>query len=298
MCDETPPPRASKTVRQSKLTTHYQVIPRDVNAEGVLHGGALMFHIDSVATMCAFRHARSSIATVKVQHVDFFVPVFTGDILVFHASVNAAFRSSMEVGVRVESEHPHTGHVRHVATAFITFVGLDERGIPRRVPLIVPESAQERTRMAQAAQRAAFGKLQRDIAMPARQLTFRIWGEPLVRLSLSARRPFPWTTLPDFLSMTATSNGAVCFTFESDVPEALRAQEMERYSCFELMTSSLPHAQWRMGNCIALLGTRRIPALSLMHKSHNYLLVPETEREKAQRHLTRAGHTVAPHSVR
>ncbi len=298
MRDETSPPRESKTVRQSKLSTQYQVIPRDANAEGVLHGGTLMFHIDSVATMCAFRHARCSIATVKVQRLDFFEPVFTGNILLLHASVNAAFRSSMEVGVRVEAEHPHTGLVRHVASAFLTFVGVDDHGIPRHVPRITPESAQERTRMAQAAQRAAFGKLQRAAGMPARLLTFQMWSEPLVRLALPANAPFPWEVIPDFLHLSAAGSGVVCFVPERDVPETLREQGTERYTCFELVTPSLPHPQWRMGNCVALLGAGRIRALSLMHKLRNYVLVPEGEREKAQRHLSRAGHTIAPHSFR
>ena len=46
----------------------------------------------------------------------------------------------MEVGVKIESENPFSGETRHTASAYLTFVSLDEAGKPTEVPDIIPET--------------------------------------------------------------------------------------------------------------------------------------------------------------
>jgi acyl-CoA hydrolase len=81
----------------------------------------------------------------------FLEPIHIGELVTFTASVNAAWRTSMEVGVRVESEQPREGALRHTNTAYLTMVALDEDGRPAAVPPLeaVSEDEQRREREAQ-----------------------------------------------------------------------------------------------------------------------------------------------------
>jgi acyl-CoA hydrolase len=89
-------------------------------------------------------------------------PVFVGQLLTVKATVNAAWRSSMEVGVRVESENVRTGEVLHTSTAYLTMVALDDEGSPTGVPPIAPETPEE-------ARRAREAQLRRDTRLSERQ---------------------------------------------------------------------------------------------------------------------------------
>ncbi len=110
----------------------------DANALGTIHGGTVMKLVDEVAAIAALRHARRPAVTVGVDRMTFLVPIHVGELATFSATVNAAWRTSMEVGVRVEAENPRTGEVRHTSTAYVTMVALGDDGRPVPIPPLVP----------------------------------------------------------------------------------------------------------------------------------------------------------------
>jgi acyl-CoA hydrolase len=95
------------------------------------------------------------VVTVGLDRMTFMVPIHVGELVTFRATVNAAWRTSMEVGVRVDAEHPRTGVVRHTTSAYLTMVALDEEGRPAAVPELVPETPAEERRMREAELRRA-----------------------------------------------------------------------------------------------------------------------------------------------
>jgi acyl-CoA hydrolase len=124
--------------------------PEDANPLGNVHGGVVMKHVDTAAGVVAIRHARRIAVTASIDRLDFHNPVFIGNLLILKASVNLVGRTSMEVGVRVEAENPLTGEVRHTASAYLTFVALDEKGRPASVPPLICETDEEKLRNRQA----------------------------------------------------------------------------------------------------------------------------------------------------
>jgi len=122
----------------------------DANTAGNVHGGVIMHLCDEVAGIAAVRHSGMRVVTVAMDRMTFVHPVFVGALLTVRASVNAAWHTSMEVGVRVESEHVRTGEVAHTSTAYLTMVALDDEGRPAQVPAIRPESPDEQRRAREA----------------------------------------------------------------------------------------------------------------------------------------------------
>ena len=121
------------------------ILPNDTNTLGNLLGGRLMHFIDLVAAMAAYRHSRTHVVTASMDHIDFIAPVHVGDLLILKSSVNRAFNTSMEVGVKVWVENTIAGIHRHVASAYLTFVAIDSQGRRVPVPQLTPETeAQQR----------------------------------------------------------------------------------------------------------------------------------------------------------
>lgn len=112
-----------------------------------------MAWIDIAAAMAAGRHARRSVVTASIDALHFLAPVKLGHFVHIRASVNFTSRTSMEVGVRVESENPLTGEMTHTSTAYTTFVALDENGKPVGVPQIDPKTDAEKRRFEAAKKR-------------------------------------------------------------------------------------------------------------------------------------------------
>ncbi|MCC7442810.1 MAG: acyl-CoA thioesterase [Bdellovibrionales bacterium] len=129
------------------------VLPSHTNAIGTIFGGTVMSWIDIAAAIAAGRHARKVVVTASIDALHFVAPVKKGYVVHIQASVNYAWRTSMEVGVKVTSEHPLTGERLHTATAYTTFVALDDNGRPTPVPPVLPESAEEKRRYAEAQKR-------------------------------------------------------------------------------------------------------------------------------------------------
>ncbi|MGB7189100.1 MAG: acyl-CoA thioesterase [Acidobacteriaceae bacterium] len=123
---------------QSEMTE--LILPNDTNTLGNLLGGRLMHFIDLVGAMAAYRHARTHVVTASMDHIDFIAPVHVGDLLILKSSVNRAFNTSMEVGVKVWVENTIAGMHRHVASAYLTFVAIDSQGRRVPVPQLRPET--------------------------------------------------------------------------------------------------------------------------------------------------------------
>ncbi len=143
-----------KTVRQSQVIMHELVLPNDTNLLGNILGGRVMHLMDICAAMSAYKHARRPVVTASVDHLDFLAPAKKGDIVILKSSVNYVHKTSMEVGVRIEAETPLTGEVRHTATAYLTFVALDDNKKPVLIPSLLPESDKEIYRFQEGEKRA------------------------------------------------------------------------------------------------------------------------------------------------
>lgn len=155
----------AKKVSESSAVTVLPMTPQDANVAGNVHGGVIMKLIDEVGGIVAVRYARSNAVTASVDKIDFFHPVFIGDVLTLRASLNLVGKTSMEVGVRVEAENPLTGETRHTASAFLTYVALDRNGRPMEMaPLILEtEEDKRRNRDAQARREVRLrGRIKKD----------------------------------------------------------------------------------------------------------------------------------------
>ena len=118
----------------------------DANTSGNVHGGVIMHLCDEVAGIAAVRHSGLRVVTAAMDRMTFLHPVYVGNLLTVKATVNAAWRSSMEVGVRVEAEDVPTGEATHTSTAYLTMVALDEDGRPAAGPGVAPETPDEQRR--------------------------------------------------------------------------------------------------------------------------------------------------------
>jgi acyl-CoA hydrolase len=127
----------------------------DANSAGNVHGGTVMKLADEVAGLAAIKHSRRRVVTAGMDRMNFLVPIHIGELVTFSACVNAAWRSSMEVGVRVESENPLSGEVRHTNTAYLTMVALDDEGRPAPVPPLLATTPDEQRRQREAELRRA-----------------------------------------------------------------------------------------------------------------------------------------------
>jgi acyl-CoA hydrolase len=141
----------SKTVAQSAIQHQvYKVFPNDLNANQTVFGGFVMAHLDRIASVVAERHSSHTCVTASVDALHFLAPAHAGDVLIAQSSINRAWRSSMEIGVRVCAEAPFTGKRKHIVSAYFTFVAVDADGKPVSVPAIIPETAIEKRRYADA----------------------------------------------------------------------------------------------------------------------------------------------------
>ncbi|HZO58075.1 MAG TPA: acyl-CoA thioesterase [Solirubrobacterales bacterium] len=135
--------------KSQALLIRWMGIP-DANTAGFVHGGTVMKMCDEAAGIAAVKHSRCRVVTAAIDRMTYLTPVYVGQLLSCRASVNAVWRTSMEVGVRVESEDPRTGEVLHTSTAYLTMVAVGDDGKPVAVPPIVAESDDERRREREA----------------------------------------------------------------------------------------------------------------------------------------------------
>ena len=149
---------APRTVAESQSEMAEVVLPNDANPLGNLLGGRLMHFIDIAGAMAAHRHARSYVVTASMDHIDFLAPVHVGDLLILRSSVNRAFHTSMEVGVKCWVENYMSGTRRHISSAYLTFVAVDSRGRRISVPPVIAETEEQKHRYEDAGRRRELRK--------------------------------------------------------------------------------------------------------------------------------------------
>ncbi len=142
-----PAPRAASD-SESRLV-RWMGIP-DANSAGSIHGGTVMRFVDEAASLAAIKHSGCRVVTAGMDRMTFIHPVYVGELLSCAATVNAVWRTSMEVGVRVEAENPYERDRRHTSTAYLTMVALDQEGNPTAVPPLIAESEHEQRRQREA----------------------------------------------------------------------------------------------------------------------------------------------------
>lgn len=148
---------ASKTVSESTVSLSHLMLPQDANPAGNVHGGVIMKYIDNAAVVVAVRHSRAISVTASIDQLDFYVPMHVGELLTLTASLNFVGKTSMEIGVRVEGENLLTGDIKHVATAYLTFVALFDKNAPvRQVPDLILETDDQKRRNEEAKERRTF----------------------------------------------------------------------------------------------------------------------------------------------
>ncbi|HLH09463.1 MAG TPA: acyl-CoA thioesterase [Terriglobales bacterium] len=151
-----------KTVRESASEMIELVLPNDANPLGNLLGGRLMHWIDLAGALAAHRHSRAHVVTASIDHLDFVTPVHVGDMVILQSSVNRAFHTSMEVGVRAIVENYISGTHRHVSSAYLTFVAVDKSGRRIQVPPLTPETEEEKRRYEDAGHRREIRRAERE----------------------------------------------------------------------------------------------------------------------------------------
>jgi acyl-CoA hydrolase len=148
-----PSGRPGRPVRDSQYETGEIMMPQHANNLGHVFGGVVLGMMDKCAAVAAIRHAHSSCVTASIDRVDFREPIHVGDLVIMKASVNYVGRTSMEVGVRVETEDMISGVRRHTNSCYLTFVAVNRTGRPVEVPPVIPETPDEIRRYRAAQER-------------------------------------------------------------------------------------------------------------------------------------------------
>jgi acyl-CoA hydrolase len=141
----------------------------DANAAGFVHGGAVMRMCDEAAGIAAIRHSGIRVVTAAMDRMTFERPIRIAELVTCRAQVNAAWNTSMEVGVRVEAENPRSGEIHHTSTAYLTMVAIDEEGNPSQVPPLLPQSEEELRRNREAELRRANRLAEREQILGGRR---------------------------------------------------------------------------------------------------------------------------------
>lgn len=152
----------TRIVKQSRCYKTARVFPTDVNNHNTLFGGKLMAYIDDIASIAASKHSRSSVVTASTDSVDFLLPIRPSDAVCLESFVTWTGKSSMEVFVKVIKEDLKSGERTIAATAFLTFVALDENNKPAAVLQVVPETEEEQRLHQTAVNRAEMRKKRRE----------------------------------------------------------------------------------------------------------------------------------------
>lgn len=125
-------------------------MPTDANVLGNVFGGAIMRYMDEIAAIVAWRHAGTNVVTASIDRMNFYAPVYVGNLLILKATVNYVGTTSMEIGVRIEAQDPTTRKGTHTGSCYLTYVALDENGKPTPIPPILVTTPDEKRRFKQA----------------------------------------------------------------------------------------------------------------------------------------------------
>ena len=133
-------------------------MPTDANVLGNVFGGAIMRYMDEVAAIVAWKHAGRNCVTASIDRMNFYAPVYVGNILILKGQVNYVGNTSMEIGVRIEAMDPTSKKSNHTGSCYLTYVALDEKGKPTPIPKITPQTPDEKRRFRQALARRKLRK--------------------------------------------------------------------------------------------------------------------------------------------
>ena len=150
--------RPVKKVNESEITHSQLMMPQHGNPSPDgrfqnVNGGIILNLIDNVAGIVSLRHCRSRTVTASIDQMEFLHPVRVGDLLIIKAAVNWVGRTSLEIGVRVETENLFTGETNPTGRAYLTFVAVDNDGKPIDAPMIEPTTLDEKRRFREAQER-------------------------------------------------------------------------------------------------------------------------------------------------
>ncbi len=292
-----------KPVSFSRMESRVRPQPENLNNGGTMHGGYILYHIDTHCGISAMRHAAMNVVTVSVDRMDFLRPVHPGTNLVIKTSVNMAHRSSMEIGARLEEEHSYTGERTHVGTAYLTFVALGEDGRPTPVPPLIAETDDDRRRMADAVRRAYLRRMERAQSK-GKAFAFSIELLPQ-RFFLCRFAPgFPPPLLPggSFVLCAQTDTETTLVFPESRDSDAVVGAvckgdgvRMEKgwraFAVRETLDLSVPGVAAALS---AVLAAEKISVQYVSTFSSGYLLVRGDAVAEAAEALRLAGHAVHP----
>jgi len=132
-----------KKIEQSQVTISELMLPSHTNFSGKIHGGYILSLMDQIAFACASKHSGNYCVTASVDTVDFLKPIEVGELVVMKASVNFVGRTSMVVGIRVESEDIHSGIIKHCNSSYFTMVAKNDTGESMPVPGLVLKTEKE-----------------------------------------------------------------------------------------------------------------------------------------------------------
>jgi acyl-CoA hydrolase len=138
---------------ESEMTTARLMMPTDANVIGNVFGGAIMKYMDEIAAIVAWRHAGRNVVTASIDRMNFYAPVYVGNLLILKAAVNFVGHTSMEIGVRLEAVDPTTRRGTHTGSCYLTYVALDEKGKPTTIPPLIVTTPAEKRRFEEAVAR-------------------------------------------------------------------------------------------------------------------------------------------------
>ncbi|QNM86929.1 acyl-CoA thioesterase [Polaribacter pectinis] len=147
-----------KSIKESQLTITELMLPSHSNFSGKIHGGHILNLMDQIAFACASKHSSNYCVTASVNKVDFLNPIEVGELVTLKASINYTGRTSMVVGLRVESENIRTGEKKHCNSSYFTMVAKDENGKSAPIPGIILTCKDEVRRFARSITRQNEGK--------------------------------------------------------------------------------------------------------------------------------------------
>jgi acyl-CoA hydrolase len=163
------PALPGRFVRESVSEYSEFALPNDAKTLGNVLGGKVMHLVDLAAALAAVRHSRCAVVTASVDHMNFLHQIHIGQLIILRSSVNRVFRTSMEVGVRVEVENLVSGEIRHTSSAYLTFVAIDKTGNRVAVPQVIPETEEEKRRYEEAGERRKYRLAMREKALQKRR---------------------------------------------------------------------------------------------------------------------------------
>lgn len=155
--------KKGRPVSESQVVKTEIVLPGHTNSIGSVFGGTIVSWVDIAAAIAAQRHSHRQVVTASIDDLHFVAPVYKGWVVNCRASVNFTARTSMEIGVRIDAENPITGKTFHTASAYLTFVALDENGKPTEIPPVIPETEDDKRRF-------EAGKVRRKLRLERREM--------------------------------------------------------------------------------------------------------------------------------